>query len=208
MMNGHQLEMVNTFKYLGSSICSDGKCKAELKIRLDMALASLSRLTVIWKSNISVGVKVKLYKSLVLSVVLYGCESWTLTADMERRLQAFEYKCYRRILRISYRQHKTNLYVRNKIEMYAGVQEPLLSLVKRRKLAWFGHVCRHDSLSKTILQGKVEGGRSRGGQIKAWTDNIKEWTGQDFSSLIRIAEDRNHWRTLCAEVSNVVPLRP
>ena len=131
-----------------------------------MAIASLSRLTVIWKSNISVGVKVKLYKSLVLSVVLYGCESWTLTADMERRLQAFEYKCYRQILWISYREHKTNLYVRNKIEIYAGVQEPLLSIVKRRKLAWFGHVCRHDSLSKTILQGTVEGWKSRGEKNK------------------------------------------
>ena len=65
----------------------------------------------------------------------------------------------RKLLRISYTEHKTNDYVKMQITLKVGPQEPLLATVKRRKLAWFGHVNRHESLSKTILQGTVEGER-------------------------------------------------
>ena len=72
----------------------------------------MKRLAVLWKNNaISFLTKIKLYKSLVLSILLYGFESWTLTAELERRIQAFENKCYRKMLGISYSKHKTNEYV-------------------------------------------------------------------------------------------------
>ena len=112
----------------------------------------------------------------MLSVLLYGCESWTLLAETERKIQAFEHKCFRKLLGISYREHKTNDFVRQKVESIVGSQEPVLATVKRRKLMWFGHISRHDSLCKTIMQGKVEGGRRRGRQRKSWSDNIKDWT--------------------------------
>ena len=74
----------------------------------------------------------------------------------------------------SYRDRKTNDYVRQKIEELGGKQERLLQAVKRRKLQWYGHITRHDSLAKTILQGTVEGGRKRGKPRKSWLSNIKE----------------------------------
>jgi hypothetical protein len=92
--------------------------------------------------------------------------------------------------------------------MYAGKQEQLLSVVKHRKLAWYGHVTRHDSLSKTILQGTVYGSQRRGGQRKTWIDNIKEWTGLSVSTLLLVAERRDQWRTLCGDTSALTPLRP
>jgi hypothetical protein len=98
--------------------------------------------------------------------------------------------------------------VRDKINMHAGKQEQLLSVIKRRKLAWYGHVTRHDSLSKTILQGTVNGSRKRGGQRKTWIDNIKEWTGLSVSTLLRVAERRDQWRILCGAASVLTPLRP
>ncbi|KAL8591987.1 hypothetical protein ACOMHN_020465 [Nucella lapillus] len=101
-------------------------------------------------------------------------------------------------------EHKTNEYVRQRIDTLAGKQEPLLSVVKRRKLTWFGHVNRHDSLAKTTLQGTVEGGRRRGRQRKAWADNAKEWTGETFNSLLRISEDQDRWRAL----TTVSSMRP
>ena len=70
----------------------------------------------------------------------------------------------------SYQVHKTNDWMRGKINFFVGPEEPLLATVVRRKLAWFGHVTHHDRLSKTILLGTLEGGRQR----KCWTDNIKE----------------------------------
>ena len=88
--------------------------------------------------------------------------------------QAFETKCMRKLLRTSYLDHKTNDWVQSKINFLVDPQERLLATVKRQKLAWFGHVTRHDNLSKTILQGTMEGGRGRGRQRKCWMDNIKK----------------------------------
>ncbi|KAL8572382.1 hypothetical protein ACOMHN_023151 [Nucella lapillus] len=158
-----------------------------------LAPSAMTKLDTIWKSNtISLPVKIRLYKSLVISIFL--CESWTLNVEIERRLQAFENKFYRKLLRIPYSEHKINEYVRQQTDILAGKQERLLSVVKHRYLAWFGHVNRHDFLAKTILQGFVEGGRRRDRQRKAWSDNAKEWTGETFNSLLRISEDRDRWR--------------
>ena len=117
-----------------------------------------------------------MYKSLVISILLCGCESSTLLADSEKGIQAFETKCLRKLLRISYMEHKTNDWVRNRISFFVSPQESLLATVKRQKFAGLGHVKRHDSLSNTILQGTLEDGRRRGRQRKCWMDNIEEWT--------------------------------
>ncbi|GFS07815.1 endonuclease-reverse transcriptase, partial [Elysia marginata] len=146
--------------------------------------------------------------SLVSSILTYGCETWTLLADTERRIQAFENKCLRKLLRISYKDHVTNESVRELVVAYVGLQEPLLATVKRRKLAWFGHVTIHDSLSKTILQGRVEGKRRRGRQRKAWCDNIKEWTGMAMDKLVRSATDRDAWRQKTDSSALRSPRRP
>ena len=119
-------------------------------------------------------------RSLVISIFLYACESWTLTAELEKRTQAFEMRCYRRLLNISYKDHVTNEEVRRKIQTAIGEYDELLTLVKKRKLRWFGHVSRSSGLAKTTLQGTVKGKRKRGRQKKRWEDNIKEWTGMDI----------------------------
>ena len=103
-------------------------------------------------------------RSLVTSIFLYACESWTLTAELQSRIQAMEMRCYRKILRISYKDHLTNEEVRAKIKQAIGPHEDLLTVIKRRKLQWYGHVSRSSGLAKTILQGTVKGGRRRGRQ--------------------------------------------
>ena len=98
-MNGQTLEEVDQFKYLGSTQTKDGTSVKEVKIRLAQAHSAMARLAILWKNKaISFPTKIVLYRSLVLSVLLYGCEGWTLTADLERRIQAFENKCFRRML--------------------------------------------------------------------------------------------------------------
>ena len=72
---------------------------------------------------------------------------------------------------------------------------------KRRKLAWFEHVTRHDSLSKTILQGTLEGGQRRGRQRQCWMDNIKEWTSLPRPELFTIASCRKQWKRISADSS-------
>ena len=100
-------------------------------------------------------------RSLVISIFVYACESWTLTTELEKRTQAFEMRCYRRLLNISYKDHVTNEEVRRKIQAAIGEYDELLTLVKKRKLRWFGHVSRSSGLAKTILQGTVKGKRKK-----------------------------------------------
>ena len=87
-------------------------------------------------------------------------------------------KCYRKILHISYKDHVTNEEVRAKIQQAIGPYEDLLTIVKRRKPQWYGHVSRSSGLH---LASTVKGGRRQGRQRKKWEDNIREWTGLEFT---------------------------
>ena len=80
--------------------------------------------------------------SLVTSIFLHACELWTLTAELQRGIQVMEMRCYRKTLRISYIDHVTNEEVRAEMRQAIGQHEELLTIVKRRKLQWYGHVCR------------------------------------------------------------------
>ena len=123
---------------------------------------------------------------------LYACELWTLTAQLQRRIQAMEMRCYRKILHISYKDHVTNEEIRSKIQQAIGPHEDLLTIVKRRKLQWYGHVSSSSGLAKTILQGTVKGGRRQGGQRKRWEDSIREWTSLEFGKSQRAVENREN----------------
>ena len=147
------------------------------------------------------------HDSLVLNPV-------NLTAERQRRIQAVEMRCYRKVLHISYKDHVTNEEVHAKIQqamgphedLLMGPHEDLLMIVKRRKLQWYGHVSRSSGLAKTISQGTVKGGRRQGRQRKRWEDNIRKWTGLEFSKSQSAVENREKRRKLVAKLS-VVPQR-
>ena len=143
----------------------------------------------------------QLMSSLAMSIFLYACETWTITADIER-IQALEMRCFLKLLGIS---HITNEAVKARIGNAIGPYEGLTS-VKRRKLKWYGHVIRSSGLAKTILQGTVQGGRRRGRQKKRWEDNVKEWTGLEWNIILRKAENHEEWRKLVVK-STVVAQR-
>ena len=92
------------------------------------------------------------------------------------------------LLHISYKDHLTNEEVRAKTQRAIGPYEDLLTIVKRRKLQWYGHVSRSSGLAKSILQGRVKGERRQGRQRKRWEYNIREWTGLDFAKSQRAGE--------------------
>ena len=139
-------------------------------------------------------------RSLVTSIFLYACESWTLTAELQRRIQAMEMRCYCKILRISYKDHVTNEEVRAKIQQAIGPHEDLLTILKRRKLQRYGDVSRSSGLAKTILQGTMKGVRRQGRQRKRWEDNIREWTGLEFVKSQRAVENREKWEKNGCEI--------
>ena len=127
-----KMSTVRSFKYLGAVVSDDGS-KPEIFSRIAQAIAALTKLKPIWRdNNISLGSKVKLMRSLVISIFLYACESWNLTAELEKRTQAFEIRCYQRLMNVSYKDHDTNEEVRRKIQVATGEHDELLTLVKKR----------------------------------------------------------------------------
>ena len=168
----------------------------------------MTRLKPVWiDKSISLSSKIRLMRSLVTSKFLYACESWTLTAELQRRIQATEMRCYRKILHISYKDHVTNEEVRAKIHQATGPHKGLMTIVKRRKLQWYGHVSRLSGLAKTILQGTVKGGRRQARQRKRLEDNIRNgnaWSTPRPRGQWRTGEK---WRKLVVK-SSEVPQRP
>ena len=177
-VKGQKLGTVTSFKYLGAVISDDGS-KPEVLSMIAQATAALAKLKPIWRdNNISLGSKMKLMRSLVISVFLYACESWALTAELQKRTQDFEVRCYQRLLNISYKDHVTNEEIRRKIQAAIGEYDKLLTLIKKRKLRWFGHVSRSSGLAKTLLQGTVKGKKEK----KRQTD---EEVGKQYQRMYR-----------------------
>ena len=158
------MEEVASFEYFRATLSKDGTCRAEIRIQIATATAVMARLNSMWKSNISFQTKFQLFRLLVVSILLYRYETWTLLVDNKRRIQAFETKCLRKLLCISYKEHKTRpITVRSSVKSLMDPREPLLAIVRQWKVAWFGCVMRHNTLSNTITHGTVKGGDTYAG---------------------------------------------
>ena len=179
------------------------RIKTRILSRIAQTTGALTKLKTIWKDkNTALNSKIRLMRSLVISIFLYACETWTLTVELERKILTTEMRCFRRLSGISYRDHVTNEEVGNRIRQAIGPYEDLLTTVKKRKLRWYGHK-RSTGLAKMILQGTVQRGRRRGRQKKRWEDNVTEWTGLKLGEALRKAENREEWRTVVAQSSLV-----
>ena len=202
-IGGQKLETVQSLKYLGSVVTDEGS-KQEIMSRIAQTIGALTKLKTIWKDK-NISSKIRLMQSLIISIFLYACETWTITAELEKKIRTTEMRCFRRLLGISYRDHVTNEKVGNRIRQVIGPYEGLLTTVKKRKLRWYGHKTRSTGLATMILQGTVQGGRRRGRQKKRWED-VTEWTGLRLGEALRKAENREEWRTVIAR-SSLVPQR-
>ena len=121
--------------------------------RIARTTAALTKLKLIWNDkNIAISSKIRLMRSLAMSTLLYACETWTITADIERRIQALEVRCFRKLLGISHRDYISNEEVKARIGNAIGPYEVLLSSVKRLKLRWYGHVTRSSGLANGSKQ--------------------------------------------------------
>ena len=130
-LNGQKLETVTSFKHLSSVITDEG-FKPEILSRIAQTTAALARLKPVWiYKSISLSSKIRLMRSLVTSIFLYACESWTLRAELQSRIQAMGMRCYRKKLHISSKDHVTNEEARAKIQQAIGPYEDLLTIVKK-----------------------------------------------------------------------------
>ena len=153
------METVSDFIFLGSKITADGDCNHEIKRRLLLGRKVMSKVDSILKSrDITLPTVVHLVKAMVFSVVMYGCESWTIKKAEHRRIDAFELWCWRRLLRVPWTARRSNQSILKEISPEYSLEGLMLKL----KLQYFGHLMRRaDSFEKTLMLVKIEGRRRR-----------------------------------------------
>ena len=173
-INDEVVENVDHFCYLGSEINNDARCDREVRSRIAQAKTQFVKLRrFLSNSKIGVPTRKRMITCYVWSVLLYGVEAWTLNKGLEKRLEAFEMWCWRRMLNISWKRKLSNVQVLKR----ASETRRLLNIVKRRKTEYFGHILRHNELLCATVEGKISGKKARGRQRRTYTDDIKEWTG-------------------------------
>ena len=191
-VDGETVECLENFEYLGSKIEGNGKCSNEIKRRTAMAAGQLKKMEKIWKGQ-DKQTKLKIVRACIFPTAIYGCEGWTLTTADEKKINAFETKCYRRMLKIPWIEKRKNTEILK--ELKVG-HDWLLNNIKARKLSYFGHLKRQDSLERHILEARLEGKRRKGRPTRRWTEDIKKWLPMSPTEAGREAQKRDVFRRM------------
>ena len=184
-IDGETMETVRGFIILGSKITADGDCSHEIKRHLLLRRKAMTNLDRILKSRDIALLKIHLVKAMLLlllfSVVMYECEIWSIKKAEHWRIDAFELWCWRRLLRVPWTARRSNQSILKETSPEYSLEGLML------KLQYFGHLMwRSDSLEKTLILGKIEGGRRREWQRMRWLDGITTLMDMSLSKFLEL----------------------
>lgn len=198
-VNGNTLERVRKMTYLGCVLNDGWDHSVEIKARIEKARAMFVNMrNVLCNLRLNLKTRLRVLRCYVFSTLLYGVEAWTLTETTQRRVEAFEMWCYRRMLRIPWTSHTTNIEVLNRMEK----QTEIINTVRQRKAGYFGHIMRNDKYRtlQLIIEGKIEGKRGPGRRRNSWLKNLRQWTKMTSIELFRAAVDKGRWGNVIADI--------
>ena len=200
-IDGSRLGQVEQFTYLGGVISCDNSSENDVGRRIGLATGASATLNTIWASkDITQETKLRVYRSLVLSILLYNSETWTLKESNKRRLLVFEMSVLRRILGVSRRDRRRKEYIR----LFPWtIQECDRNATSR--LMYFDHVCRMEAarFPYITLFGRIHGSRPVGRPKKRWLDEVRTdcaELGLSTYQAVRSAQDRALWRRMLEEL--------
>ena len=198
-IDGAELEQVKEYKYLGTIITEDCRCNDEVRRRIGQAKNEFWNCKEFLRRDINLKLKLRLLSCYIKSILSYGSEAWTFSKKIIKSINAFQIWCYRRILKISYRQRIRNDEVINRI----GTTNKWADEIAQRKMRFAGHILRRSSgtLTRLILEGLVTGKRDIGRQRRTWGTDIKIWSAsQNLGEAKRKAENRICWKNMIANL--------
>ena len=191
VINNRVVKQVEKFKYLGTYLSKDGTLQCEFEERLKKANQAMGMLKSIWNdANFSVHTKLKVYKTMVRTILVYGHESWYSTVRSDNALLAFENKALRRILGIRWWHKVSN----ERLREITGVQ-PVDEYIRMSRWRWLGHVFRRESIVGVAPEWEAVGRRGRGRPKETWVRTMKREAGEEcWMDLGEMAQDRGWWR--------------
>ena len=203
---GERLEQVERFKYLGSVMTQEVRCEEEIKTRVAIAKNAFNKIkTIATNRSISISLRKRFIKTYVWSTLLYGCEAWTISKNMERKIEATEMWLLRRMLRISWTERISN----ERVLHQAGAKREIVKTIRERQLRFLGHVMRRQQMENICMVGKVEGRRGRGRPRVKFLDSLAKSIdgGHTPVQLLQMTEERSDWRFVVANVQEDTALR-
>ena len=196
-IDNKNIEEVQEFVYLGSKITTDGNSEMDVLLRLSKARGAFAVLRNIWRSSkIGTKTKLKIFKSNVLGVLLYGAESWKVSQSVCHKIDVFQTRCLRRILKIFWPRTISNE------ELYRRTNTAPLSVeIKRRRWRWIGHINRMalNAIPRVAMRWTPAGKRKRGRPKLTWRRSVEKEmreVGWTWSQVQRWATDRQHFSSL------------
>ena len=191
-VNSVQIKQIDQFKYLGSWITSDGRSDMDNRCRIGQAeQAFMDMKNLLCARRLGLGVRKCLLKCYIWSVLLYGCESWTINKNMEQKLTATEVWFWRKMMRMSWTEKLTNEVVLEKV----GSKRQILTTIRRRQWRFVGHELRREGgIEKNILKAEMKRKRARGRQRLKMLDWIMQrFRVKNGKQLANVARDRKRW---------------
>nr|VZI43080.1 unnamed protein product [Spirometra erinaceieuropaei] len=196
-VNGTQLQVVDNFPYLGSTLSRNTKIDDEVANRISKASQAFGRLqSTVWnRHGLQLGTKLKMYKAVILPTLLYGAETWTVYTRQASRLNHFHLSCLRRILRLNWQDRIPDTEVLERTGILSTY-----AILRQMQLRWSGHLVRMDDepLPKRLFYGDVAtGSRRQGGQIRRYKDSLKSSLKRlqiNPTNYEELARDRPTWR--------------